>query len=190
MNMRWLLFLVMATMSFAFAGPNLLENPGFDAPQGFQHGWTWSPMWDQIFKVYYDKEKRAVAIASSSNEYSGYLNQVIPVTPGKEYVLRAELLLPLGRALLWIVALNDQKKDIGKSWTRRSYSLADNPLFPHFVKPEYAPNGRIVNDWETQELRVTIPAGVPYVRVNVGSYFGQGIVYFRRVEFFTTTKDK
>lgn len=182
--MRLPFILIMTSMSLALAGPNLLENPRFDAPEGYMKGWEWSPMWAPIFTVSYDQGKRAVAIASSSNEYSGYLNQTVPVVPGREYVLRAELFLPLGRSLLWVVALNDQRKEIGKSWTRRSYSLADNPLFPHFVKPEYAPNGRLVNDWECLELRVKIPDGVPFVRVNVGSYFGQGIVYFRRVEFF------
>ncbi len=174
---------IVAIASAGESGTNLVKNPDFKSPAGYMGNWKFASMGDDIFTLKYDKEKQAVSLASSSNEFSGYLTQDIPVTPGKEYVARCNQLLPLGRALLWAAAMDANKQLSGKSWTARSYSFADNPLFPEFIRPEYAPGGGRT-EWKDVEVRFTPDEKVHFIRLSVGSYFGQGIVYFRKVELY------
>ena len=74
MKIKMFCMSLLASAALAAAeGPNLLKNPDFKDKDSYRKEWVWGSMGDEIFDVRYDKEKEAVSIASSSNEFSGYL---------------------------------------------------------------------------------------------------------------------
>ena len=73
MKIKMLCMSLLASAALAAAeGPNLLKNPDFKDKDSYRKEWVWGSMGDEIFDVRYDKEKEAVSIASSSNEFSGF----------------------------------------------------------------------------------------------------------------------
>ena len=177
---------IMAVLSSAMLaaaeGPNMLKNPDFQAPEGYRTDWKFESMGDEIFDVKYDAEKKAVSIASCSNEFSGYLGQFVEVKPGKRYVCRAETLLPRGRILLYAVGFDKKGETTGTEGRIWDHSFADNPLFPHFIPFRYAPGGG-KTDWKTISFELTPGDRIAKYCVKVGSYFGEGILFVRLVEF-------
>ncbi|MBE6364389.1 MAG: hypothetical protein E7053_01400 [Lentisphaerae bacterium] len=166
----------------AAEGPNLLKNPDFKDPAGYRTHWKFESMGDEIFEVKYDPEKSAVSIASCSNEFSGYLGQYVDVTPGKKYICRARTLLPKGRILLYAIGYTANGESTGTEGRIWDYSYTDNPLFPNFIPFEYSPGGGIT-DWKTISFELTVPENITKYQIKVGSYFGEGILYVRQVEF-------
>lgn len=166
----------------AAEGPNMLKNPDFQDKESYRKHWVWGSMGDEIFDVRYDAEKKAVSIASSSNEFSGYLGQRVKIVPGKSYVCRARTLLPRGRILLYAIAFNSSGETLGTHGRIWDYSFSDNPLFPHFIPPEFSPGGG-VTDWKTISFELTPSEKIDSYEIKVGSYFGEGILYVRSVEF-------
>ena len=171
-----------ASVLSAAEGPNMLKNPDFKDPRGYRANWKFESMGDEIFDVKYDADKQAVSIASCSNEFSGYLTQYVEVQPGKRYICRAQTLLPRGRILLYAIGYDKKGETTGTEGRIWDYSLSDNPLFPEFIPFRYAPGGG-KTDWKTISFELTADNRISKYRVNVGSYFGAGILFVRLVEF-------
>lgn len=183
MKIKMLCMSLLASAALTAAeGPNLLKNPDFKDKDSYRKEWVWGSMGDEIFDVRYDKEKEAVSIASSSNEFSGYLGQKVKVTPGKRYVCRARTLLPRGRILLYAIGYTKNGETLGTQGRIWDYSFADNPLFPHFIPREYSPGGG-VTDWKSISFELTPKENIDHYEIKVGSYFGEGIMFVRSVEF-------
>ncbi|MBR7130571.1 MAG: hypothetical protein IKC82_01090 [Lentisphaeria bacterium] len=183
MKLKMLCYSLLASAALAAAeGPNLLKNPDFKDPAGYRKNWQFISMGDEIFDVRYDKEKSAVSIASCSNEFSGYLCQMVDVKPGKRYICRARTLLPRGRILLYAIGHKASGEATGTEGRIWDYSYADNPLFPEFIPFEYSP-GKGNTDWKNISFVLDVPKDIVRYQVKVGSYFGEGILYVRLVEF-------
>lgn len=166
----------------AAEGPNMLKNPDFQDKESYRKHWVWGSMGDEIFEVKYDREKEAVSIASSSNEFSGYLGQRVKIQPGKRYICRARTLLPRGRILLYAIGYGKDGETTGTQGRVWDYSFADNPLFPHFIPSEFSPGGG-VTDWKTISFELKPDNKIDFYEIKVGSYFGEGILFVKSVEF-------
>ena len=166
----------------AAEGPNMLKNPDFQDKESYRKHWVWGSMGDEIFEVKYDREKEAVSIASSSNEFSGYLGQRVKIQPGTRYICRARTLLPRGRILLYAIGYTKDGETTGTQGRIWDYSFADNPLFPHFIPSEFSPGGG-VTDWKTISFELKPDNKIDSYEIKVGSYFGEGILFVKSVEF-------
>lgn len=183
MKLKMLCSSLLASAALVAAeGPNMLKNPDFQDKESYRKHWVWGSMGDEIFDVKYDAEKQAVSIASSSNEFSGYLGQRVKIQPGKRYICRAQTLLPRGRILLYAIGYSPSGETLGTQGRIWDYSFADNPLFPQFIPREFSPGGG-VTDWKTISFELKPDSKIDTYEIKVGSYFGEGILFVRSVEF-------
>ena len=166
----------------AAEGPNMLKNPDFQDKENYRKHWIFTSMGDEIFDIKYHADKKAVSIASCSNEFSGYLGQFVTIQPGKRYICRAETLLPRGRLLLYAVGYSPNGETTGTEGRIWDYSYSDNPLFPEFIPFEYSP-GKGKTDWKTISFELAPTDDIAKYEVKIGSYFGEGILFVRSVEF-------
>jgi hypothetical protein len=166
----------------AAEGPNMLKNPDFQDKSNHRKHWKFESMGDEIFTIKYHSDKKAISIASCSNEFSGYLGQYVTIKPGKRYICRAETLLPRGRILLYAIGYGPNGETTGTEGRIWDYSYADNPLFPEFIPFAYSP-GEGKTEWKTISFELKPDKKITKYQVKIGSYFGEGILYVRNVEF-------
>lgn len=166
---------------------NLLKNPDFSDKDNYMKDWKLTTMCDQVFDLSYNKQGNFVDLESSGTEYSGYLNQVVPVKPDTKYLLRVTIRQLKGRALLWIVGLDKNQQPVGYQRTKWLTSFVGHPLIPNFVRKEYV-QGSDNTDWRVEELEFVTnkpeksKEELAFVRVNVGVYFSTGKIQVKKIE--------
>lgn len=185
--MRWFVFIAGGFMTISAMAENLLKNPDFSAEGDYRKDWALTTMCDQVFDLTYDKAGKFVDLESTGTEYSGYLNQFVPVKPNVRYRLRVDMRLVKGRCLLWIVGLNRDRRPVGYQRTKFLSSFVGHPLSPYFVPNAYM-YGSDNLDWRWEELEFLTEKPekskdeLAYVKVNVGVYFSTGKIQVRKVE--------
>ncbi len=164
-------------------GPNLLQNPSFEAGTDAPDAWRWGTAIPENFEagLSWDVKQsgnRSVHVLSHSGRMSGYWSQTVPVRPGKSYLLSAWSRLDAGRILMFVTGrgkLGDREVKLDT----RAYLFCGrgHMLVPVFLKPEYmygARSGR----WNLLVRRFTVPEPLTAVTVHLGSYFQQGEMWF------------
>jgi hypothetical protein len=166
---------------------NLIKNPDFSAEKKFMKDWTLTTMCDQVFDLVYNEESKFVDLESSGTEYSGYLNQIVPVKPDTRYLLKVTIRLVKGRALLWVVGLNSNRQELGYQQTKWLTSFVGHPLVPNFVRKEFVA-GSGNTDWGVEELEFVTKKPekskeeLAFVKINVGVYFSTGKIQVKKIE--------
>jgi len=185
--MRFFIILFSCCISFVVSAENLLKNPDFSFQGDYMRDWALTTMCDQVFDLSYNNEEKFVDLESTGTEYSGYINQIVPVKPNKNYLLRVDMRLVKGRCLLWIVGLNSGQERIGYQRTKFLSSFVGHSLVPNFV-PAKLMHGSDKIEWRTEELIFftkkpdNSKEELAFVKINVGVYFSTGKIQVRKVE--------
>ncbi len=163
----------------ALPAPNLLQNPGIEEAQdGRPASWSWSTAVPENFEAGRVAPGRdgghCLWVKAKSGVMSGYWSQSVAVEPGVAYRLTGWFRLAGGRLLTYVHARTSTV-----SLDERFYaqSLANIPLVPVFLKPEYVAGAR-PDQWYPLALDFAPPEGMTAVAVSVGMYFTGGEVWY------------
>ena len=185
--MKSLIILLFGCVTFSVFAENLLKNPDFSANGNYMEGWTLTTMCDQVFDLTYNEKEKFVDLESTGTEYSGYINQIVPVKPDRNYMLKVDIRLVKGRCLLWIVGLDRNKEQIGYQRPKWLSSFVGHSLVPNFIPSKYM-NGSDKLEWRTEDLIFFTKKPekskeeLAFVKVNVGVYFSTGKIQVRKIE--------
>lgn len=173
------------------AGVNLIANPGFEEGAGeWPDGWGWAPNQpppkiDRVWAQTALSGARSAGIVSESSSASAYWTQLVPVEPGRVYLLTCRVLLEDGTVLVRAYG-QDAEGNALKGFDRRAYDRrrATHPLAPAYWKPEWIID-MTREPWAPVDLVVDtrgeiVPASVS---VQIGSYFAPGALLLDDVYF-------
>ncbi len=173
------------------SGDNLIANPGFEEGAGdWPSDWGWAPNQpppkiDRVWAQTALSGARSAGVVSESSSASAYWTQVVPVEPGRVYLLTARVLLEDGTVLVRAYG-QDAEGNALKGFDRRAYDRrrTTHPLAPAYWKPEWIID-MAREPWAPVDLVVdtrgeVVPASVS---VQIGSYFAPGALYLDDVYF-------
>lgn len=191
--MKHLVILVIYCFTLSVIAENLVKNPDFSAPGNYLSEWKFDAMAAEVFNLKYDNEGKFADLESTGPEYSGYINQHIPVKPNTQYLLKVTLRHLKGRGLIWITGKDKNMKPVLYDQRKYLVSFVGNPLVPDFVRKELM-NGAGSSEWAVEKLSFftgNLPANseqLAFVKVNVGIYFSTGRIQIKKVELEETAK--
>lgn len=119
--------------------------------------------------------RASMSIVSHGVEHSGYWSQAITVKGGTTYFIPLWCKAQNARVLTWIAGRGED----GKRFDRRIYLLQGVPshLVPLYLHPRYTTE-RAGQRWRLLCRTFTTPPGLSRLRVSLGSYFGEGRIWF------------
>lgn len=191
--MKYFVAFVFYCFTLSGIAENLIKNPDFSAPGNYLSEWKFDAMAAEVFNLKYDDKGKFIDLESTGPEYSGYINQHIPVKPDTQYLLKVTLRHLKGRGLLWVTGKDQNMKPVLYDQRKYLVSFVGNPLVPDFVKKELM-NGAGSSAWVVEELSFftgNLPANserLAFVKVNIGIYFSTGRIQIKKVELEETAK--
>jgi len=114
-------------------------------------------------------------IRSRGNVHSGYWSQYVPVVGGRTYLVNVWAKIKNARVLVWLAGSYGD----GRKLDQRVYLLQGTAgyLIPVFLHPRYTAD-LSGDDWGLLSRTIDIPEGMTALRLSIGSYFGEGEMWF------------
>lgn len=114
-------------------------------------------------------------LRAHTNEHTGYWSQVVPVEAGTTYLVNVWAKMKNSRILVWMTG----RYDGNKRFNERVYLLAGTAgyLVPVILAPRYTTD-LAGGGWELLSRTITIPGDMSKLRFSVGSYGGDGDIWF------------
>ncbi len=170
-------------------GGNLFLNPDLAAGSDLPEHWTISLMAKEVFNVRYTNRgspDATVEIESLGSDYSGYINQTVPVEPNCWYRISVTVRLLKGRGLIRAYGYGADGKQVFYDKRKYLYTFVGHPLVPDFIPKEYM-NGSDDDSWRVETLDIYTGASKGRkppvkVRVSAGVYFATTRILFKNFE--------